>query len=818
MAVAWDDARLHWIVPARRAVVRKKIGLADAADAWAAQLEHYKDVLRRWYGGQGAFALDDAVKALRDWVAHSVRARTVDAARDKPATVDLAEQPFYPRLWKGPLRVVQEAAGAALDGAPQQDAEKAVSNADAVLRMGDVVEFPLHKLLVKCGKTDYSAVTFDPDGSFFLGTAVKGSTADKTPLHDNAAAMRLQLIIGLGKGAFYGPDPTWTKDPGEPPMPQGKDDGLAVYARGMPYAGTLVSPGSHDEGWKVQNYHWGTNDKGSTNLPMFRPGQSPSFPDDQPLTPGWTCSPFTLFISQYLLGARGGKKSSNRLLFDGGVRTTYTEHTKLGLPIHRHYEYLSWQTFAGAPSLVAQSAETTEVVSALRTKLEEAIGDLSGESLLSGSGLSEATQERVEKYASGKKADPKALSAAVAVMVESASGSKHAAPDADKEPLRKFHAAWMERVVAFPTGAWPDIKGDGGWAAVGKKAPKVSTQSWPGPCPEEGCSKDHAGMKAVKAALKELKKALGALPASGEGAVGFDGRSALHADFSEALGDVNVVILNGHEYAIIKVWPHEDLMKETALPRTAALAGYHPLTGTPITTADGVPANGQLYVMDATGSYWTWKPDKDTSRQVFRTPPWRATVIDGNRMLLSYSKKSAEVKALTVKKAKQIWIGEYRGGKAHPRFHKPFEAMLRLLPGGAEEIGRAYLRSATYADLKWHKIYLIFTSGKKKGDSPPETDSWYAERALPYGTQAEVASGYPTLAEAQKVGDDMAAEAYASDDVKPKGSSKSAWAWAWFASNMANPNKDKQPAAGDDDADASGGDADTAQPDPGAGP
>jgi hypothetical protein len=804
MAIAWDDAKLNWIVPARRAVVRKKIGYADAAEAWAAQLEHYKDQMRRWYGGAAGskqdgraeddgFKFDRAVTALRDWIQHSVRERAVDAARDKPATLNLTDEPFYPRLWKGPLRVVHEEAG--LDGAPQLDAKNVVTNPDAVFRMGDVLEFPLQKLLVKCGKRDYEDVEFDPEGSFLLSTSVKGGSSDKTPLHDNAAAMRLQLMVCLGKGAFYSPDPTWKGTLTEPPMPAGKDDGHAVYARGMPYCGTLVSPGSHSKGWKVQNYHWGENNHGTSNVPFSRTGFGyPLFPEDQPLTPGWVCSPFTLFISQYLLGARGLKTHNHYppgfLLFDGGVRTTYTEHKKLNLPIHQHYEYVDWKRLVEDPALTAQVAETTQTVDTLRERLQEAVDDLSGAKLLAGSGVSEETAKRLEKYASGKKADPKALSGAVAVLVESEAGSKHAAPEADKPLLRSFHQQWMQRVVAFPTGAWPTLKGDGGWASIGKHAPKVATQGWPKPCPDDGCSRDHAGMKKVRDALKLLKKELAALPESGDDAKGFGGRSALHADFSEALGDVNVIILNGHEYAILKVWPFEDLAKETSLPRTAGLAGYDPLTGEPFTTPTAVPKNGQLFLMDATGTYFTWQIDKHNKRQTFKALPWRATPINGNRMVLSYIKTSANVKALTLKKTKSIWIGEYRQGKAHLRSNKALDAILRLRAGGDETLGRAFLRSSTYADLKWHKIYHILTKGKHGNAEPPDTDRWYAERAVPFATLADVADGYPTVAEAQKIADALAAEAYAKADPKPK-TPKSTHAWAWYASNMENPNKDK---------------------------
>jgi hypothetical protein len=120
--------------------------------------------------------------------------------------------------------------------------------------------------------------------------------------------MRFQLFINLGRGAFVADKEVFEKVSSMPP-PQVTDDGISAWARGMVYAATLRGPHKAtmkgSSGWEVEDYHWGEYEEkkagdsdDTANLPTFT-SDHPRFVADQPITPGWTCSPLTLFLSQY---------------------------------------------------------------------------------------------------------------------------------------------------------------------------------------------------------------------------------------------------------------------------------------------------------------------------------------------------------------------------------------------------------------------------------------------------------------------------------------------------------------------------------------
>src|SRR3970040_638681 len=140
------------------------------------------------------------------------------------------------------------------------------------------------------------------------------------------------------------------------------------------------------------------------NLPTFT-DDHPRFVEDQPLTPGWTCSPFTLFISQYMVGDKA------RTIFKGGVRTTIEKHAKADSPIRAHYEFTKPAVFVKDPVLDRGVKETSGGMEPLRARLAEAMADLSAEremAVLAGEGdpagakVSAAVLKKVKPLASGK--------------------------------------------------------------------------------------------------------------------------------------------------------------------------------------------------------------------------------------------------------------------------------------------------------------------------------------------------------------------------------------------------------------------------------
>ena len=250
---------LTWIVPARRAVVSvDQISYRDALSQWAQEIQNRHEALGRWYFAEdGAARLHDARAQLVSWIAsfdapmppvseHADASAlpgvpllppaptVVSAAPESTSTLHRID-PMLARLWKGPLRVLLEAPGPSEGpaagapspapdptrrrGAPHIDlgplmralvltAHKEIANSDATLFPGDVVEFPLFKLLALAGKEAFGSMQFDPNGSFLLGTALTGE-GDGARLHDNRLAMRFQALLSAARGAFSARGDTW---------------------------------------------------------------------------------------------------------------------------------------------------------------------------------------------------------------------------------------------------------------------------------------------------------------------------------------------------------------------------------------------------------------------------------------------------------------------------------------------------------------------------------------------------------------------------------------------------------------------------------
>ncbi len=105
-----SETSLHWVVPARRAVVRDVISYGDLVELWIASLRRHLPVLATWY--YDCSSASEKEQAVRDLLAGIA---AVDAWRERSVAAVAAEgahtvdvRGFRVRLWKGPLRVLKE--------------------------------------------------------------------------------------------------------------------------------------------------------------------------------------------------------------------------------------------------------------------------------------------------------------------------------------------------------------------------------------------------------------------------------------------------------------------------------------------------------------------------------------------------------------------------------------------------------------------------------------------------------------------------------------------------------------------------------------
>lgn len=432
---------LQFIVPARRAVVTSEMTYEDALRAWSAELGQRRDALVRWYFDASEGPLFDEAKGRLDgWIGAHFQpdAAQVHAATESTATVR-AIRPMMARLWKGPLRVLLEAAYTAAHPPPDAaqapppsepppseppaeeapaptlddedldpnltmdrraeaepppqagrgrrrrgppadeqpptvtpvthvelggrtlelrvNARREVTNPDARFLPGDVVEFPLFKLLALAGKGAYSSLSFNPDGHFFLCNTVQGEGAGAV-LHDNRIAMRFQALVAAGRAAFYALD-TDLFGAGAQQPPLASVCGHRVTARGMIYGGSLaMSMGASSrlnhgkQRWWITDYNWGTG-TAPKNLPSVA---GLATLQNGPLTPSWACSPCMLFFLYFMLNMYSG--SSPR----GGGVGPEVQHDDSPLRTHADRFVFENPPRRGADAATPSSADTSSVL------------------------------------------------------------------------------------------------------------------------------------------------------------------------------------------------------------------------------------------------------------------------------------------------------------------------------------------------------------------------------------------------------------------------------------------------------------------------
>jgi hypothetical protein len=219
---------LNWIVPGRRAVLTARMSYESAIAAWIEALrdDPVRDALLRWYGPLSSLDAstmqthyDETLERMEAWAQRffADQSEVSEHAHAPGAEATIDRGGWWVRLWKGPYRVLKEhAAGLAVDPAdvaavPQelreidaggplklwQDSHRRIRNPDAELVAGDVVEFPIFRLMFYCGVRVFHGARFSGQGSCFLGTSVVGGALEHgaaLPLHDNLLAMRFQLL------------------------------------------------------------------------------------------------------------------------------------------------------------------------------------------------------------------------------------------------------------------------------------------------------------------------------------------------------------------------------------------------------------------------------------------------------------------------------------------------------------------------------------------------------------------------------------------------------------------------------------------------
>jgi len=355
---------LNWIVPMRRAVVCEESPYATVLSQWKVSLIEGHDSLARWYG----FAAEGRHENGLRWLASVIqimRAGTAAAAR--PASIEQGNTldvvpPAHVRLWKGPKRILHHAA--VTEEEIGYDLERREVRAPGALFFpGDLIEFPLHRFLAACLGDDSSdaralwAMQFHGNGHPSLGNTVltgEGNlpTGDLA-LHDNILAARFQMILSLALCGWSSPTPVYqnSRYSGDDPASWGllgRWESQRVYARGMMYAGSFSSKGDirqgarrgtedaavptyvtepeHTHYWEYGTLHWGKPPaNGRLKCAPSIDAVDDNLRLDQPLTPGWACSPCTLALT-YLLrnaprsAANGVSRNFPSTRAEGGLR------------------------------------------------------------------------------------------------------------------------------------------------------------------------------------------------------------------------------------------------------------------------------------------------------------------------------------------------------------------------------------------------------------------------------------------------------------------------------------------------------------------
>lgn len=776
------DDNLTWIVPARRAVVKQRTTYWQLLHKWGESLYYYARTMRGWYTIQPA-QYNAGLGRLTAYLRQLDPSQPVDFDRTAEGsqtgtvpgnTIDV--HPFLVRLWKGPLRVLLEENPSATSVDERvaevsvrthtvtygrerlvlsltQD-ERTVQNSGALFLMGDVVEFPLAKFLVECGKNDYADITFDPQGSFFLGTALKENgqarAVNAQPfIHENMIAMRFQLICGMMRGALYSLQDVY--QPGtyrSLSVPAPDRTSTCVRARGIAYGATLGNPTSNLSSgyWRIFTGNWGRGSGGGLppNIPTPRSIRTLAGPGRVFIAPGISCSPNTLTLCSFMLnldawGADSVKTEMTRV--PPNPRAAAGTRARRGHDPADSIYYGKVETDAVPQSELLGSNDQDQATARdeLADAIDEILADLGRRYQTARRGRSDDQPQalnwsfvqdsalgglgRREKDRLQRLRNNGDVAGLMGQANEQIPAAESAGDSGALDVLRRVHTGTFDKMASVRTRITNLQTGDNlaRWQRAALDPPSITIpESWPsashsGPA---NCAAEHgitsSDVTALRSALLAKRRELG--------------QQMAVRDAIELLHDISTFSLGAHEVAIVKVYPLHDLMRDQrrTIPLSGHIGAYNPLSGQEEYPA-GCTTPARLFWFEASGhlSFYL-RPGSGDRVQACGIQPFRWGDMDNRFQFIRESGQS------------------FRFGPAGEL--RSLHSMRRMLDDALQQ---AYPRNEVDdgpADPQY-KPFVIFKVGP---DGPlGNHQELYAERALPFPTYKFAADNgnYPQSSE-----------------------------------------------------------------------
>jgi hypothetical protein len=603
---------IHWIVPMRRLVVRAECTYSQLMWAWLATLDVRK--LAEWYWplvagsyptyGSSTTPLDRSMEGgIRSFLEGALEQQKRRLQRalltflEPPPTEHTGSaqtganafgtsQPFLARLWKGPWRTLIDLAAGRDDSDEDAsnvgyDAQRRVTRRNAVFLPGDVVEFPIFVLLRDAGVAAMNGVEFNPHGSFLTGTSVwkrvergaqppdAASPRGVVRLHDNLMAMHFQSLLNAALCGWYADGRVYRAggrldDGCFAARVEGQGRSANIRARGLVYGATLADPMSGgDRLFSIINinHRSGRVVANGPTLGSFPPGEGR-------FTWGWACNPAQLLLAYYM-AARTDSWSP------GATPMRHATTLRSGT---QPMVYLTRTRWAARVSLYfAPMQEAEETQDARRARLA------------------------AERLAARRMAED---------------------PDYVEEPSRTltFHER-HERVLQQSLND-PDI-------AVRQETDEQQLRALYERA-QRTVLTELAGRAWLPATAAEQRRSFDATPHATRGSFRFQATEAtVEVDRATMLrtfcSTLTPVVLDGHCFTYVRVWPHAKLLSEPTIttataraedadpgdaslidgaaplvgpPTTSLIAAYNPVTGEPYATTE----EGELYNFEASGS------------------------------------------------------------------------------------------------------------------------------------------------------------------------------------------------------------------------
>ena len=668
-------SELTWIVPGRRAAITSQIDYSSLIQAWIMELQACKKSLMRWYNLNNS-SFESGIEMVKFWhqsFFHIDNDLFIHAVRDGEVTIDHPPFDFKVRLWRGPLRVLLENEHAeSLIGKKWYDANQIFSlattpwpdatsekpqaprlatvngqvmNSDAAFLTGDVVEFPLWRMLGGCGLKQYGnkntfddIMKFNPHGSYLLGNSVISASGDSTipdnaPLHDNHLAMRFQNILGIFRGGFYHLNEKVYADKyynngkatsveascpetTEEIANQGKTGPIkhhTVYARGMMYAAVINSPRwssygdkSLKDSYRLFTSGW-CHDVKKFDPPRCMPTRESLdlLPKHQPMTPGGVCSDTLLWLTNYMICTDKKKWSTGK----GSVSGTVTNE---GYPIYDYYNRIPAKDIEKwAPEFTRE--EKIKNLEVLYSELNALYDLIYGETALwnvlfntivaSAPNVSDLIpNKRLKKL---QELAPKTKPNSFMQTLYYAIKSKDTKPDGRKALID------LHKSIAFNIAQWAAsmdrLIEKKYWMMFSSYGPNSGdlepylTNMREVAYDETKGYKDRHGMNDAYKIRFKLRSKIKALKKLRDNTDKIKSSRGGEVDLTKKLSDINVVAVSGHEWGIVRVKPLRQLLEEEKLPTTGYIAAFEPLSGIDCCPATASP-EGQFYVYEESGS------------------------------------------------------------------------------------------------------------------------------------------------------------------------------------------------------------------------